>query len=306
MEEKQELIEQKPKKKVLIITLSVVIALLAIAGIITAFVLNYNVSAPKGLRVLDDGSNVYITVDMNDNYPLYRFTFTSGEEEIVIESEQNTLSIEELEEQGITLGRSYEVTVRYLGENDGSNSEESEPITFTAYKYLDKPVISYDETEDIITWQAVENAEYFMVYYNGANSGGERVDDTFLDMQTLEGGNRSFYVVAVSTNANYRNSAPSNVLAVKVVHRYLPFTSVSFDRETKLVTITGSERLEKLNIYLDGTRYECENFDVSEDEGVYTYSVDISLFYQENMSIGVSPVANGEFNVYDGEILYVA
>lgn len=306
MEEKQELIEQKPKKKVLIITLSVVIALLAIAGIITAFVLNYNVSAPKGLRVLDDGSNVYITVDMNDNYPLYRFTFTSGEEKIVIESEQNTLSIEELEEQGITLGRSYEVTVRYLGENDGSNSEESDPITFTAYKYLDKPVISYDKTEDIITWQVVENAEYYMVYYNGANSGGERVDDTFLDMQTLEGGNRSFYVVAVSTNANYRNSAPSNVLAVKVVHRYLPFTSVSFDRETKLVTITGSERLEKLNIYLDGTRYECENFEVSEDEGVYTYSVDISLFYQENMSIGVSPAVNGEFNIYDGEILYVA
>ena len=91
-----------------------------------------------------------------------------------------------------------------------------------------------------------------------------------------------------------------------MVHRYLPFTSVSFDRETKLVTITGSERLEKLNIYLDGTRYECENFEVSEDEGVYTYSVDISLFYQENMSIGVSPAVNGEFNIYDGEILYVA
>lgn len=305
MEEiKKEKTKQKPvnKKKVLFILLAIVIAAMAIGGIVTAFMLNYNVSAPSNLRVIDDGNNVYIAVDMNDNYLKYRFVFTSGDSEIVIESDKNILSIKELQEQNIEIGQTYNITVTYIGENEGNNSEESDPITWTAYKYLNATEIVYNIEENLISWAAIEHADYYIVYVNGIDP--VQTANTSLELQTISGGERSFYVVAVSNNENYRNSLASNQLNIQVVHAYTPLISVTFGAEEKIITATGYEYLKKLNVYLDETAYECNDFEVSFDNNIYTYKIDVSLFYQEGQRIGVSPVTLDEYNIYNGEVTY--
>lgn len=290
------------RKKVLFIILSLVIAVIAIGGIVTAFILNYNVSAPNNLRIVDDGKNVYVAVDMNDNYLSYKFVFTSGENEIVIDSKKNILSIEELQEQGIELGQTYTVTVQYIAENQGNNSQISDPLTWTAYTYLDAPVIVHNIEGGMLGWSEIEYADYYIVYINGY----EPIETTnaYYNLQDIDGGERSLYVVAMSNNESYRESLASNKLNIELFHTFMPFLSVSFDSNEKVLTIIGHEELEKINIHLDDMVYECENFDVVQSDNIYTYTVDISLFYQDNLSIGASPASIDEYNIYNGEVTY--
>lgn len=294
--------KQKNNKKVFFIIIGIVIAMIAIAGIVIAFMLNYNVYAPSNLRVIDDGKNVYVAVDMNDNYLKYKFSFTNGEDEIVIESDKNILTIEQLQEQGIEIGKNYTITVTYIGENEGNNSQTSQPISWTAYKYLVAPELSYISEEDKLMWTIVDNADYYMVYINGLDS--IKTTDNYINLQTIEGGERSIYVVAMSNNQNYKSSLASNEISVKVVHNILPITSVSFDSDKNTITATGYEKLEKLNVYLDDNVYECENFVTEYDNGIYTFIINVSLFYQNNQKIGVSPITVDEYNVYLGSITY--
>ncbi len=311
-EKKKEIDKQKPvrktidKKKVLFIMLAVVISIIAIGGIVTAFMLNYNVSAPNNLRVIDDGRNIYVAVDMNDNYKSYKFVFIDTEDEeseIVIESDKNILTIDELQAQGIEIGHTYNITVTYIAENEGNNSEESKPITWTVYKNLSPAQLNYNQEEDIISWTAVDNADDYLLYISGLAP--MQISGTHLDLQTIPGGEYSFYVVALSDAEYYENSLPSNELSIKVVHKYLPLLSVSFNAEEKLITATGYEQLEKFNIYLDDMVYECDTFEVSSNNGLYTYMIDISLLYQDNSVIGISPITLNEYNVYNGEVTYV-
>ena len=306
MEEiKKETTKQKQlnKKKMLFILLALVIAAIAIGGIITAFMLNYNVSAPSNLRVIDDGKNVYLAVDMNDNYLKYRFVFTSGDKEIVIESEKNILSIEELEEQNIEIGQTYNITASYIGENKGSNSEESKPITWTAYKYLKATDLIYNIDDNMISWTAVEHADYYIVYISGLDP--IQVEETSMELLNIPSGERIFYVACVSNDENYRNSLASNEISVKVIHQYLSFDSVSFDEEDKTITITGKERLDTILVYIDNQSYECVDFEISEKDGIYTYIIDISLLYHGNEKVGVCPASKDEYNVYYGGIIFV-
>ncbi len=287
------------KNKKLFIIISLVIIVLALGGIITAFLLNYNVYAPSNLKVLDDGNNVYICTDMNDNYSSYRFTFVSNSKEIVIDSQNNMLSINELEEYGVEIGQTYQITVQYIAQNEGNNSQVSESLTWKSYKYLTAPQLSYNVLNDRIEWNAISGADYYKVFINGLEP--ITTTQTFIDLQTIEGGERVFYVIAISNNENYKSSI-SNEINQVVVHKYLPFENATFDIDSKLIVITGKELLEKINVYIDNKQYECENFETNFNDGIYTYTIDISLFYQDNNSVGVSPITKNIYNVYEGEI----
>lgn len=294
----------KSKKSVWVIVLSVVIGALLIAGAVTAFVLNYNQYAPDNVRVLDDGQNVYLAADMNDNYLYYRFTFTRDEEQIVIDSQNNLLSIDQMLEEGIEIGATYQITVCYLDENQGNNSKNSEALEWTAYRYLASPSLSYNAQDDQIEWQAIEEADYYIVYSNGL----EPITTTncYLDLQTISGGNRTFYVVAYSNNEHLKTSPASNQLSREVIHYYQPFVSVEFNNNDKLLTIQGREELSSFYVYLNDERHICTTFDLRQENDVYIYEIDLFLLYQDGQTIGASPMTINEFYVYNGDITYAS
>ena len=295
----------RDKKRVLYWVVWVIVAAIILGGIITTFILNYNTSAPKQIKIYDDGENIYITADMNDNYLQYRFKFVGeDEEEIIIDSDDNTLTVSELLLEGIVLGKSYDISVCYLSENVGNNSQYSKSITWTAYTYLSSPQISYDEENDCINWQGIENADYYIVYISGLDY--IKTNETNIELQLLAGGNRTFYVVAYSNIDYYKNSLPSNQLNIKVIHEFLPFENVLLDEEEKSLTLVGSELLTSINVYLNDAKYECVEFTTNFAQGKYTYTIDLSLYYVEGMTVGASPSTQDEYNIYNGEITYAS
>ena len=314
VENKQKVKNKEKSNRTLYIILATVVGLLILCGAIIAFVLNYNQSAPDKVSIVDDGKAVYVQAEMNDNYRLYSLKFVYSQDgEILIESENNTLTIEDLLENGIEIGKTYEVSVCYLAQNEGNNSQYSQPITWTVYTFLDAPIISYDAEEEFLSWQAVENAQYQLVYYNGLTD-PIQTENTYLDLQTIFGGERVFYVQAISgeevesDKKSYKDSPFSNKLNISVVHKFLDFTSVSFDEETKEITITGSEDLDSFYIYLNDTPYECIDFEKTYSDGVYTYKVNINILssYSEGDSIGASPRTIDEYNIFEGQITYAS
>lgn len=314
VENKQKVKNKEKSSRTLYIILATVVGLLILCGAIIAFVLNYNQSAPDKVSIVDDGKAVYVQAEMNDNYRLYSFKFVNSQDgEILIESENNTLTIEDLLENGIEIGKTYEVSVCYLAQNEGNNSQYSEPITWQVYTFLDAPIISYNADEELLSWQAVENAQYYLVYYNGLTD-PIQTENTYLDLQTIVGGEREFYVQAISgeevesDKKSYKDSPFSNKLNISVVHKFLDFTSVSFNEATKEITITGSEDLDSFYIYLNDTPYECIDFEKTYSDGVYTYKVNINILssYNEGDTIGASPRTIDEYNIFDGQIVYAS
>lgn len=295
------------KKQIITIIVSIVISLLAMGGIITAFILNYNVSTPDKVSVYDDGKNVYVKAEMNDNYSFYNFKFTQeGQDDIIIETENNVLTLEFLESEGIVVGQEYQISVKYISENDGNDTDYSEPITWMVYKIIQAPILSYEE--GFLKWEAVEFADYYKVFYNGTIQNEITTTETSLDLQTIEGGKFEFVVVAYSNNNDvYKKSIESNKVSQEVIHKYLAFESVEFDSRTKIMKIKGYEKLDIINVYLDSLLYECNNFKTTfnEEEKIYEYEIDLSLFYSSQTEIGASPAIKDEYNVYDGEITYV-
>lgn len=292
---------EKNKKNILYVILWVIVGAIILGGVVTAFILNYNTSAPTKIAILDDGHDIYVHADMNDNYHTYRFKFVNGEDEIIIDSDSNTLFVGDLLSQGIVLGQTYQISVCYLSENEGNNSEYSQPTEWTVNTYLSAPLLVYDD-EDLITWEEVANADYYMVYIN--ELAPIRTEDCSIDLQSLSGGERSFVVKAYSDIDYYKDSPLSNELSVTVVHRLLPFESVNFDEETKVLTLLGSEELAKIDVYLGEEVYECIEFSKSEVDGQYTYEIDLSLIYLGGMTVGACPSNEDEYNVYEGEVVY--
>ena len=119
------------RSKIFIIILSVILAIIAAGAIAISFMLNYNTFSPDKPVVLDDGQNIYISTTMNDNYKGYRFKFIDeNDKEIIIDSKNNQISVNELLEKQIVLGKTYKVSICYLAENVGNNSEYSNAISW--------------------------------------------------------------------------------------------------------------------------------------------------------------------------------
>lgn len=300
---------KKINNKVLIIVLSVVVGVLALGGIVTAFILNYNVFSPEKVEIIDDGSSVYLTTTANDNYKSYRFKFVDEENnEIIIDSESNILTLPELQNNGIEIGKTYKISTCYISDNDGNNSQFSQEISWKVYTYLSAPVVTYNTEYNHLSWEEIVNADYYKVFYNsGSDYVYYQTTETSVDLQLISGGNREFYVVAYSNNDSYRQSSKSNVLEMEVVHNYKDFLKVTIDKETKTLKIYGEELLQKIAVYIEGVSYEVIDFKFEYDEQLnqYIYYVDISLIYSDTENIGASPMTIDKYNVFAGNVTYL-
>lgn len=287
----------KKSAKVVYITLAVLFALLLIGGLVLAFMLNYNLYCPEYVKIIDDGKNIYLTTSSNENYRLYRFIFTdeSGNE-IVIDSENNTLQSDKFFESGVELGKTYKIQSQYLSENAGNNSAKSESITWTAFSYLGQTQGIYDSERQILSWQDVENASgYNLVLQGTYNSYTIFVEENEFDFNGVLGDSYQAQIFPVSNSNAYQSPIEVDSFTFIYNKTLSDFTDLSFDRENKILKCQNVDLISSVSVSINGTSYSTSNFEVEEENGVYIYSISLSIF-NDFSRIGIRAEGTNQFN----------
>lgn len=297
----------RDNKKIIKILCFVFLGVLAIAGVISAFVLNYNIYPPTAPYVLDDGSNVFFSTQINENYQGYRFKISApGEADVVIDSQTNTISSQQLTDRGLLVGKQYGVSVCYLGETEGSNSPYSKLSQLTLQQYLERPVVTQGEGQ-FIEWQPVEKAEYYSVYYKDA---GEykyiSTQLTTFDFSKFAGGEKEFYVIAGTKKKGYKDSNQSNVLKVDHVYHLQPLEQLALDQSSLVLSFKAKEKISHIKLYIEEQEYIVKLSEPINMSGLYRYSFSVaSTIYEEGMTLGVAPYSENPLSAYVGDIIYL-
>lgn len=287
----------KKSAKVVYITLAVLFALLLIGGLVLAFMLNYNLYCPEYVKIIDDGKNIYLTTSSNENYRLYRFIFTdeSGNE-IVIDSENNTLQSDKFFESGVELGKTYKIQSQYLSENAGNNSAKSESITWSAFSYLGQTQGIYDSERQILSWQDVENASgYNLVLQGTYNSYTIFVEENEFDFNGVLGDSYQAQIFPISNSNAYQSPIEVDSFTFIYNKTLSDFTDLSFDRENKILECQNVDLISSATVSVNGTSYSTSNFEVEEENGVYIYSISLSIF-NDFSRIGIRAEGTNQFN----------
>ncbi len=299
-------------KKVKTTLILVIIAVVALAGLVPAFLLNYNVYSPDKPIILDDGKNVCISTSYNENFVGYRFKFAEENKEIVVDSTDNIINCRDVIAEGVKVGQQYKVSVCYLGANEGQNSEFSDEIEWTCQFYLSAPIVSYNFLSNVLTCQIDERADFYRVYYSDT-SGEKYLEKPALENQVefdfLSGGQKLMYVVAFSNNPSIKTSQKSNMLEFNLIHYFSEFSSISFDQTSKVLTAENDELLERLEITLSDSQqekvYSNVKFNVIDSGDSYTYKIDLTTIYNGETIIGISPSDLDEFNLFNGNVKFL-
>lgn len=287
----------KKSAKVVYITLAVLFALLLIGGLVLAFMLNYNLYCPEYVKIIDDGKNIYLTTSSNENYRLYRFIFTdeSGKE-IVIDSENNTLQSDKFFESGVELGKTYKIQSQYISENAGNNSAKSESITWTAFSYLGQTQGIYDSERQILSWQDVENASGYNLVLQGIyNSYTIFVEENEFDFNGVLGDSYQARIFPISNSNAYQSPIEVDSFTFIYNKTLSDFTDLSFDRENKILECQNVDLISNVSVSVNGTSYSTSNFEVEEENGVYIYSISLSIF-NDFSRIGIRAEGTNQFN----------
>lgn len=295
------------KQKLLVSIFGAIAALLLVVAGVAIFAINYNLASAPTVSILDDGKNIMAFTQMSTDYKGYRFRFQAGGKEFLIDSENNILNLND--QESIIPGTTYDVSVCYLGEIEGSNSKYSEKVSWTAYTYLKSPYISHNSSEGKIQWTAVEHATNYVVYY-GQNGQSIETEQPEIKLQDLGGGKFDIFVVAQSSFEGYKKSKPSNTLKeIEVYHKLQGFNNVIFNKDQMTVTAKSAEKFDKFLVYIDEKLYEVVEFSckqVSSADSLaseYEYTFNLSAIYKDGAKIGVAPFVHG-YNVFEGDIAY--
>ena len=259
--------------------------------------LNYNLYCPEYVKIIDDGKNIYLTTSSNENYRLYRFIFTdeSGNE-IVIDSENNTLQSDKFFESGVELGKTYKIQSQYLSENAGNNSAKSESITWSAFSYLGQTQGIYDSERQILSWQDVENASgYNLVLQGTYNSYTIFVEENEFDFNGVLGDSYQAQIFPISNSNAYQSPIEVDSFTFIYNKTLSDFTDLSFDRENKILECQNVDLISNVSVSVNGTSYSTSNFEVEEENGVYIYSISLSIF-NDFSRIGIRAEGTNQFN----------
>lgn len=293
------------KNKILKIVISCVLVVVAIGGLAMAFLLNYNPYVPDVVEITQNDDQVQILAKANSSYRGYRFVFSKEGEEKIVESENNIITLDQCLENGVELGQTYKVKFCYLALSKGNNSQYSKEISWRAEVGLKAPVVTLDETQNALTWTAIENADFYTVYYNENDLKAINVTECTFSLSQIPLGERSFYVVAKSNKDYIKSSKASNVIEKTFIRQMQGFSSVTLDKHTKILTLKTSEEIKEIIVFVNYQSYVCYKFSknlLSDDETEYI--IDISLIYVDGARVGAKPVSIDKYNVYEGGVQY--
>ncbi len=303
--------EKKPidKKKLWLIIGGSLLAVAIIVGIMLTFLLGYNSNSPDKVNIVNL-DNTYFSVNANNNYKGYRFVFNSNEEELVFESEDNVIVLDELE--GLEAGKKYQISACYLGETESANSDYSQPVEWTCYLKLQMPTLIYSESENgIISWNSIDSANYkikYRLYILNVTTNDIlttiETTGTFYDLNNFDGGQFEIMISACSNNAYIEQSTISKAVTVEFYKNFKDFDSATVSLETnKLLTVKGSQNIEKVDVQINGI-WVTDIIPASQSNlnGVYTYYISLADYnITEQSTVVVRPSNIDKYNVYKGE-----
>lgn len=294
---------EKRKKNIKIIIFSVVVVLVALGGLVPAFLLNYNTFSPEKPIILDDGMNFYIKTSYNDNYAGYRFKFKDAlNNEIIMDTDKNVLDVDSIVENGIKIGQTYKISTCYLGKNPGNDSEFSEETEWKCQVYLSATVLIYDQSNNKLTWNEVDNADYYRVFYNDSNEDVyKQTEMTELSLEGFDFGQKSMYIKAYSNNQNYKTCDKVELLNFDLIHYFSEFENPVFDKNQKVLTVENTELLTEIIIKLDDKSYTSNKFEVIKNGEIYTYKIDLTTIYNDETLISIYPSDIDEYHIFNGD-----
>lgn len=294
----------KKSTKVVYISLAVLFAVLMIGGLVLAFMLNYNLYCPEYVKIIYDGKNIYLTTSSNENYRLYRFILTDEVgNKIVIDSENNTLQSATLMESGVELGKTYTIQSQYLSENAGNNSAKSNSITWTAFSYLGQTKGVYDVDRQILSWQGVKNATGYNLILQGmynsytifVDADKLNIDKYEFDFRGIIGDSYQAQIFPVANSNAYKSPVEVESFSFIYNKTLSDFTDLSFDKENKILECQNVDLINSVSVSVNGTSYSTSNFEVEQENGVYIYSIPLSIF-NDFSRIGVRAEGTNQFN----------
>ena len=301
MEEQKE-VKKKPisKEKLWLIVGGSVIGVAILIGILLAFLLNYNSTAPDKVQITNQEIQ-YFSVNANDNYHGYRFVFQSENDKIEVERKTNVISINDV--KGLVEGTKYQISACYLGQTEGANSDYSQPVSWVCTFILATPELEYNEETYILSWNKVGNADYYnvIVMQGSQTTTYENITENSFDLNQVQGGKLKIYVCALSTNA-YLNQSYFAEFELDF-HRVLkPFESATVSKSNYELTIVGQQNVTEITINIGQYVYDyCVTPTMT--EGKYVYKISLVSYASEidtNAVITVKPSAD-DYNIFEGQ-----
>lgn len=299
MEEKTQKKRAIDKKSLWLIIGGSLLGVAIIVGVVLAFLLGYNSNAPGQVNIVKL-DKTYFSVNSNNNYRGYRFVFASNGEELVFESEDNVIILEDLE--GLHAGTTYQIRACYLGETESANSDYSQAVSWTCYLRLETPVLSYDDSE-LLSWNAVENADYYnLQIISGAQTFNLNVTETSYDLNNIDGGQLKIFLSAKSNSQYLEQSPLTEEFAIDFYKSFKDFDSASINlSNNNLLTITGSQLITEIDVQIDGVWYVDRPVSATNSDGVYTCYVSLVDFpLSEASVVMVRPSNIDSYNSYSG------
>ena len=240
MEEKTQKKRAIDKKSLWLIIGGSLLGVAIIVGVVLAFLLGYNSNAPGQVNIVKL-DKTYFSVNSNNNYRGYRFVFASNGEELVFESEDNVIILEDLE--GLHAGTTYQIRACYLGETESANSDYSQAVSWTCYLRLKTPVLSYDDS-GLLSWNAVENADYYnLQIISGAQTFTLNVTETSYDLNNIDGGQLKIFLSARSNSQYLEQSLLTEEFAIDFNKSFKDFDSASINLNSNSQARNLSQRL---------------------------------------------------------------
>lgn len=299
MEEKTQKKRAIDKKSLWLIIGGSLLGVAIIVGVVLAFLLGYNSNAPGQVNIVKL-DKTYFSVNSNNNYRGYRFVFASNGEELVFESEDNVIILEDLE--GLHAGTTYQIRACYLGETESANSDYSQAVSWTCYLRLETPVLSYDDS-GLLSWNAVKNVYYYnLQIISGAQTFNLNVTETSYDLNNIDGGQLKIFLSARSNSQYLEQSLLTEEFAIDFYKSFKDFDSASINLSSNnLLTVTGSQLITEIDVQIDGVWYVDRPVSATNSDGVYTYYVSLVDFpLSEGSVVMVRPSNIDSYNSYSG------
>lgn len=301
MEEKKQKKRAIDKKSLGLIIGGCFLAVAIIVVVVLAFLLSYNSNAPGQVNIIKL-DKTYFSVNSNNNYKGYRFVFTSNEDELVFESEDNVIILEELE--GLQAGVTYQIKACYLGETESANSDYSKAVGWRCYLRLQTPEISYDKS-GLLSWNAVQNTDYYKLQIiSETQIFTVDTTETSYDLNNIDGGQLKIFLSARSNSAYIEQSPLTGALSVDFYKTFKDFEYVTIDlSNNNLLTIKGSQLIKSIDILINDVCYVGKPVTANvsnNDEYVYYVSL-IDYKINKDSVVIVSPSNIDTYNTYSGD-----
>ncbi len=229
------------------------------------------------LEIVQINDKTFLLFDEIEGANKYIFKISTENESVEIVSEKNIVDVSTYFNQT----KNFSVSVCVQGKDERSKSKYSEELNFKSIVKLESPHIVYNETENKVFFENVENANYYSVYYikNDVVNIFEIIDtnsNVNFDCN-FENGDYYVFVVAKSNSDFFSSSEPSNIISIHA-------------NKNEIKPISAELKGTNLSITLPQV---CDYVQIEIGNKIYNFKTEDKLKFQIDLSILKVEIAGG-------------